>query len=629
MPAKLSGELQELLPGRVWNMYGPTETTVWSTTHRLAAGEEPVPIGEPIANTVAYVVDPGLRPVTMGAAGELLLGGDGVARGYLNQPALTKQRFLPDPFRSEPGARVYRTGDLVASRPDGSLLFLGRLDQQVKIRGHRIELGELEAALAQHPCVIEAAAACMDINGEPSLVGYVVPRETSQPAAAEMKTYLARKLPSHMIPAAIVSMPALPLTPNGKIDRKQLPPPGRDLTILEVVGPRNPMEAALVPIWKEVLHVPALSIHDDFFTIGGHSLSAVQLTFRIREAFGVDLPLTSFLGQPTVAGQAEVLKAMAGTAGPGPLSSALQPKANGLQEQTPTATETLEITTSSPLVAIQSKGWKPPFFVVHAAGGGVLYYSDLAKHLGADQPFYALRSLGLDDNEEPLSTIKTMAGRYVTEIRRVQPKGPYYLGGLSLGGVVAFEMAQQLLAIGEKVGLLVLFDTHLTVSLNSLHRYFNGIGGKPLRKLVLRLMQHRKNFLGARPGQHLAYARALFQLAWKRLATHSRRNDGARSGSSRKSQLRRLYDSNVRAALQYRPNAYPGRIVQFLSSEPPVESASDARLAWRDLARDGLEIHVLPGAHFDMVREPNASAVAERLNISLDKARRSISISGI
>ncbi len=313
MPDKLAAELEELLPGRVWNMYGPTETTIWSTTHRLNPDEGAVPIGRPIANTYAYVVDDRLQLLPAGVAGELLLGGEGVARGYLNRPHLTAERFLTDPFRSEPLARVYRTGDLVIRRPDGLFVFVGRMDHQVKVRGHRIELGDVEAALAAHSGIREAVAACIEgTDGEAALVGYVVPREGTWPTEGELKRYVATRLPSYMIPSTIISTSRLPLTPNGKVDRKQLLTLQRGGTHAQIKLPRNRLEASLVEIWKEILQVSEVDIHDNFFDIGGHSLSAVQVIFRIREVTGTDLSLASFLQEPTVAGQASALEALAG-----------------------------------------------------------------------------------------------------------------------------------------------------------------------------------------------------------------------------------------------------------------------------------------------------------------------------
>ena len=303
----LNRDLAERLLGKagaVWNLYGPTETTVWSTLAKVEPGQGPVPIGRPIANTRAFVLDAHLRPVPVGVAGELYLGGLGLARGYHNRPALTAERFLPDPFSNEPGARIYRTGDLARYRPDGVIECLGRVDGQVKIRGYRVELGEIESALASHPAVREAAAAARDeATGEKRLVGYLVPRG-APPTEAELRAFLKERLPEYMVPSAFVVLGSMPMTPNGKIDRKALPDPepARGDGPAPYVPPRGPVEDALVAIWSEVLGRPKVGVHDDFFDMGGHSLLAAQLLARVRETFGVEPPLNDLFESPTVAG---------------------------------------------------------------------------------------------------------------------------------------------------------------------------------------------------------------------------------------------------------------------------------------------------------------------------------------
>ncbi|MBV9772347.1 MAG: amino acid adenylation domain-containing protein, partial [Gemmatimonadetes bacterium] len=308
LPEELSGRLRPRVRA-LWNLYGPTETTVWSTTHRVAEGGAP-PIGEPVDGTRAYVLDWHGNPVPVGVPGELHIGGAGVARGYHRRPELTADRFLPDPFAAGPGARAYRTGDRVRRRPDGTLEFLGRADQQVKVRGFRIEPGEIEAALRAHPGVREAVVGVReDASGDRRLVGYVVPAPGVTTSAAELRGHLAARLPDYMVPGAIVTLDALPLTPSGKVDRRALPAPdplpGSDAD----AAPRTPTEEIVAGIFAGVLRLERVGAHDDFFALGGHSLLATQAATRVRAAFGTELPQRVFFQRPTVAGLAAWLDA--------------------------------------------------------------------------------------------------------------------------------------------------------------------------------------------------------------------------------------------------------------------------------------------------------------------------------
>jgi amino acid adenylation domain-containing protein len=295
--------------GPAWNLYGPTETTIWSTASRLEVTPETsvAPIGRPIANTAIYVLDRTLAPVPIGVAGEIQIAGAGLARGYLGRPGLTAERFVACPFGG-PGERMYRTGDLGRWRADGVLEYLGRLDGQVKLRGHRIELGEIESVLSEDPTVRRAAAILReDVAGEPRLVAYVTGQADAAPDIAALRAHLARRLPEPMVPSAIVVLDALPLTPNGKLDRKALPAP--DLQAASAyLAPRSQTEAALAGLWAEVLGVETVGVLDDFFELGGHSLLAMRLAARIREAFGAELPLRTLFETPTIAGVSQHLE---------------------------------------------------------------------------------------------------------------------------------------------------------------------------------------------------------------------------------------------------------------------------------------------------------------------------------
>jgi amino acid adenylation domain-containing protein len=302
-------------PKRLLHVYGPTESTTFATWYLVQAVAEEattVPIGRPISNTQAYVLDSQLQPVPVGVTGELYIGGDGLARGYFNCPELTAERFIPNPFGQEPGARLYKTGDLVRQLPDGNIEFLGRVDHQIKLRGFRIELGEIESVLGGHPSVHEAVVlAREDVPGEKQLVAYVVLDPGSRPTTSELRSFLQQKLPDYMLPSAFVRLEALPINPNGKVDRRALPAPERMRSELasEYLAPRTPIEEVLAGIWAEVLKVERVSIYDSFFELGGHSLLATQVISRAREAFQTEIPLRYLFEAPTVAGLAERIEA--------------------------------------------------------------------------------------------------------------------------------------------------------------------------------------------------------------------------------------------------------------------------------------------------------------------------------
>ncbi len=310
LPRELAEQL--LTRGTLWNLYGPTETTIWSAIAKVEAGEGPVLIGRPIANTQIFILDSHLQPVPVGVHGELYIGGDGLAQGYLNRPELTAEKFILSPFGDQPGARLYCTGDRARYRADGNIEFLGRVDNQVKIRGCRIELGEIETMLNQHPAVQESviAARVRDSLGEKELVGYLVPRESSVRPVAELRSFLGEKLPDYMIPSLFVFLNALPLTLNGKIDRNALPPPDDSRPTFDqgFVEPRTEIEELIGQIWREILKLDKIGVYDNFFELGGHSLLATRMVARLRKNFSIDLPLRRIFEMPTVAGLARTVE---------------------------------------------------------------------------------------------------------------------------------------------------------------------------------------------------------------------------------------------------------------------------------------------------------------------------------
>src|SRR5215471_4696290 len=434
----LSAELGRELVSRcreVWNMYGPTETTIWSSIYRVDGGEERVvPIGRPIGNTDFYILDHRRQPVSPGEEGELYIGGEGVARGYFERSELTAEKFVPDGFSCRPGARLYRTGDLARYGPDGNLHFLGRTDHQVKVRGFRVEPGEIEAVLELHPSVLHSVVVGREnASGEKYLVAYFVADSKQNVTLAELRRHLGSKLPEYMMPGAFVRMEAMPLTANGKVDRAALPAPHiSDLqSDQDYVAPRNSVERKLVAIWEDVLGVKPIGIRTSFFDFGGNSLIAVRLFAKMQPVLGAELPISTLFRAPTIEKLAKELRPDAG------------------DESYPT------------LVPIKPGGSKAPFFCAHGGLGGTLYFGPLASHLDPDRPFFGIESEGLDGSTMRHATLEEMASYYISEIRRIQPHGPYFLGGYCLGGIIAFEMAQQLLRRGEQVALVVQLSTPL------------------------------------------------------------------------------------------------------------------------------------------------------------------------
>jgi len=436
---------RQLLPrgASLWNLYGPTETTIWSTVCKIEPGDEVVTIGRPIANTQIYLLDPRLQPVPVGVPGELYIGGDGLARGYLNRSELTAERFLPHPFSSEPGARLYRTGDLARYRAGGAIEHLGRLDYQVKLRGFRIELGEIDAVLAEHPAVRQAVVVAReDAPGDKRLVAYVVLREKQTATVADLQHHMAKQLPNYMVPVAFVLLEAIPLTPNGKVDRRALPAPGYTRPQLDetFAAPGTQTEEAVAGIWSRVLGIEQIGIHDDFFALGGDSLRAMQVISHLRRTLQIHLPLARFFKARTVAELARIIEQV----------KAGEAKPQQQEEKVPGSW--------SPVVEIQTGGSGRPFFYLHGDFlNGASYCFPLVRHLGPDQTFYALEPYKFDALGIP-PTLEAMAAVHLESVRSRQPKGPYLLGGFCNGALVAYEIARQLHAEGEKVDLLILID---------------------------------------------------------------------------------------------------------------------------------------------------------------------------
>ena len=592
-PAKVRAYLELPGHGRLINGYGPTESTTFTCCYGLDSAEQigyTVPIGRPIANTRVYLLDAHFRPVAIGVPGELFIGGDGLARGYLNRPELTAERFMADPFSSEPGARLYKTGDLARYLPDGNIEYLGRLDHQVKIRGYRIELGEIEAVLGGHPELADGAVVPRSqAGGDKTLAAFVVARGTVVLSAASLRLWLGEKLPEYMIPSRFYVLPGLPLTPNGKVDRKALEQlDGVELEAgTDYVAPGTELETRLVEIWQAVLGRERIGIHDNFFDLGGNSLLAARLFSQIERALETKLPLATLFQAPSVRKLAEVLRHRGWTP---PWQS---------------------------LVPIRPSGTRRPLFLIHGVGGNILGFEDLVSHLGEDQPVFGLQSPGLDGKSAKASSVEEMAEIYMREILALQPAGPYHLCGLSFGGVVAFELAHQLLRKGHQVGLLALLDSYpqgYSELLPLTHQAWKMMGFWKRRIEGHLHEMRRQNSLRAYLQKKMKTLRRrvksrVWQLKYRGYEA---------KGEPLPQEFQDVRELNALAGRRYVVKAYPGKVTLFLASENVTSNACALRTAWGHVAVGGLEIHEVPGDHVTIIHDPHVATLARQLRRCLD-----------
>ncbi len=557
------------------NGYGPTENTTFTCCYTITASsliESNVPIGRPISKTQTYILDRHLQPVAIGVAGELYVGGDGLARGYLNQAALTTQCFIPNPF--DASQRLYKTGDRARYRSDGNIEFLGRVDRQVKIRGFRIEPSEIEAVLEQHSAVKTAVVV---VHEQPvkQLLAYAVSSDPTL-TASDLRSFVQQKLPEYMMPAAFRIVETLELTPNGKVDRRSLPIESIQSTNA-YAAPQDSLELQLIKIWEQVLGFQPISVQDNFFELGGHSLLAVRLFARIQAVFNQDLPLATLFQAPTIEQLARILRRQDWVA---PWSS---------------------------LALIQPGGTRVPFFCVHGAGGNVVGFQALAQQLGSDQPLFGLQAEGLDGQKISRTSVEAMAAHYVQEIKIIQPTGPYCLAGFSAGGLIALEMAQQLRNQGETVGLLALLDTQI-MQLPYTWRD--------------RLALHSRKLAKHGPAYALRWTAEKVQTIKHRVEPMIRKVYFDR-GKTLPRFLRSRYvlETNQEIAKRYTPKPYPGCIDYFSCTDWEWFYPVDPRSVWEELA-EGLNVYQIPGGHHDMMTELGVQVLAAQLKARLNEVNR-------
>ncbi len=622
---------------RLVNGYGPTESTTFVTCHPV--GDEDlraaaIPVGRPIANTTVWILDGAGRPVPPGLPGELCCGGDGLALGYLNRPELNAEKFVAHPL--DPGAPLYRTGDLCRQRDDGAVVFLGRIDQQVKIRGYRVEPGEIEVCLAHHPLVGRCKVVARgEQAADKSLVAYVSPRNGARPAPEELLGHLRSKLPDYLVPASLLVLDEMPLNANGKIDVRALPDPGKAASAPPEDLPPTKTESALVAIWRDLLRTSEIGLDDDFFCLGGHSLLGMRMLARIQKRFGATLPLAVLFRAPSVRqlavlvdrrrdpeeGAAPASEPAAASPEPsGPRSDDATGSVGPVPEETvrkggfhlapePAARpEELAETT----VAIQPKGDRPPLFAVHGGDGGILFYGELAARLGEERPFYAFEAPALTATSPiPDESVEETAAHYLEELKKVQPSGPYHLCGYSFGGVVAYEMARQLAADGERIEFLGLVDTEnpaAQVRKLSLGERLAVNWNK--RTLAEKGVLEKVGKIGMRIGSGLAYR--LYFEAEDAVARTLPQAKGA--GWLRQVQLRKAHEKAMDA---YVPGPLEGRLTLFRAMVGGDKFDIGEDYGWNDLV-DELDIVDIPGNHISVFHKENVEAIAAAFREALD-----------
>jgi amino acid adenylation domain-containing protein len=589
MPAGLA---TQLLPrcAQLWNLYGPTETTVWSAAHRVRAVDlthANIPIGRPIGNTRLYVLDTeqGLQPI--GVAGELVIGGRGLADGYFRRPELSAERFVPDPFVAS--EKVYRTGDLARYLPDGCIEFLGRSDQQIKLRGFRIELGEIEVLLSRQPGIMACAVAVdRSRDEEGRLVAYYLGEALD---SAVLKAALQQDLPDYMVPNLFVRLPALPLTPNGKVDRQALALP-QDLAEVPIgqAGFRDGIEMALVQIWEQVLGVSPIGIHDSFFDLGGHSIVAVRLMAQVAQRFGRHLPLASLFQGATVEAMARLLRAQASSAD------------------------------WSSVVPIQPRGDLPALFCAAGAGGNVVYFHELARAMGRHRPFFGLQPPGLDGVTPVLGSVETLARAYLDGIQSDTGEPPAIVAGHSFGGLLAYEMACALGEAGQAPQALVLIDTPAP-------QFFNPTGANwSHAQWLMQVSAIVGHLYGVDAAVELAQLEGLDDEAQLHLMHQRLMATGVLPQGSALNYLRgfvSVYKANLAASYRPRPLQAATRVLLLRArDEQPAELSPEQfevvraapDLGWQQALGRPIRVVEVPGDHLTMMRAPHVNALADAVN---------------
>jgi amino acid adenylation domain-containing protein len=583
IPLSLPGAIVAAFPrARVVSLGGATEAAIWSNWFPIGPVDPrwtSIPYGRPIQNARYHVLDRRMRPVPIGAVGDLYIGGACLADGYLNRVELTRERFVPDPFADDPRARLYKTGDLARYFDDGDLEFLGRSDFQVKIRGFRVELGEVEAAVAALPEVREVVcAARLDASGQRALVAYVIPRDGKIVDAQTIRESLGRTLPQYMVPSHVVALAAFPLSSNGKLDRNALPSPGGAEAEASIfVAPSTTIEREMARIWEELLQRERVGVHESFFDLGGHSLLAVMLVSRVRKELGMDLPLTRVLQKPTIA----LLAASLDSAAP-------------------------STRRDRRLITLNDRGCKTPLVLVPGIGGHGFMFQRLTGALGDAQPLHVLQSLGEDAARGKVRRIEEMAELYESAIVRAIPEGPIVLGGYSFGALIAFELAHRLRLRGRSIPLFISFDGFAP-------------GYPALLPLPQRVLAHLRELMRHDNPQRGAYLSGRINNLRARILRLLGRgeetvDDTPYADTTLNLSLRRSTLELWQARNAYRPASVEPASVLLVKAEIatrwPSHAMNDPLYGWRAFVEGRIDVESIPGEHLTMFQEGNCERIA-------------------
>ncbi|GGZ71919.1 non-ribosomal peptide synthetase [Algibacter mikhailovii] len=560
----------------LWNMYGPTETTVWSSVKQISKSDDLITVGRPIANTQIYIINEQNDLVAQGKTGELCIAGDGVAQGYWNREDLTNEKFINNPFEQELGPILYRTGDLAKLLPSREIQCLGRIDQQIKIRGHRIELGEIEEALDSLPGVQTSVVVLYKDN----LVANLIPSDLENQNEEKIRAWkdtLKTQLPPHMVPQQFNLLSEFPKTLNGKIDRKTLT---NSLSINQKEQEFNEAETnseqIIAAIWQECLKIDKIDICSDFFELGGHSLLAVKAMSILEKQTGNRLPLASLIEQPSVQKLAAYMDK--------------------------------NFISWDSLVPLHPHGTKTPLFIVHGANHNILIYKNLAEKLDQDQPVYALQAKGLSGEDEPHSSVEDMAAHYITEIQTINPEGPYALAGFSFGGIIAFEMTKQLRAQGKTVKNLALFDSYVYP-----HYYYkNTLVKKSIRKLynICQLNFMLFNMFSSKKNFNRRYDLLKIKFTGLKLRFKHGKEKQYQMQFNRTAKIDEMQSL---AFSKYNLDAQDIKVDLFRSTEDIYFAHDYKYLGWQSAASKGIRKHMVPGNHSDMFFQPAVEGFAKDL----------------
>ncbi|MCW2121112.1 non-ribosomal peptide synthetase [Flavobacterium sp. 7A] len=584
----LSNELARKLVQKcdsVWNVYGPTETTIWSSLKQIKNADEDITIGTPVANTQIYIIDERGQLAAPGKIGEIAIAGDGVAQGYWNRPELTAEKFVVNPFSNNTGSLLYLTGDLGKMLPNNEIICLGRNDQQVKIRGHRIDPGEIEQALL----ALEGIKYVVVLANENFLNAHIVPDTSLAIAKEKIPSWhkqLSSQLPSHLVPHAFILLTEFPTTLNGKIDRTALLQFKEEQnSSKQFTAPTSTMEILVADVWKECLQLDQIDIHSNFFEIGGHSLVAVKVMSKLEKTTKERLPLSALFEYSTIEKLALLL------------------------------TKDKSAISWDSLVPIKPNGTKTPLYIVHGAGLNVLIFNALAKNLDNDQPVFALQAKGLNGIDEPYDTIEEIAAYYIDCIMKNNPNGPYALAGYSFGGIIAYEMAHQFSLKGKKITMVGLLDTNV----NPQYYYSD-----PFEKKMAKLINKFKNHVWVLGTMLTNWEQMKERFDTKLNEFKNIKNKIFSQSNESQNNQQKLDDANAIASNKYHlvPRAY--KLDLFRVNAKYIYRHNRRTLGWKRVALKGVEVHDIPGSHFELFAPPHDKISARIIQDVLDLRNASL-----